>query len=201
MPPRDRLDLRRRLADVAARQSGHFTAAQALAAGYSYQAQRYHALRGNWQRIDRGLYRLPEWPVGAHEDLVRWSLWSRGRGVVSHETALSVHDLGDVDPPRVHLTVPANFRPFAAGVELHRGDLPGDDIEEHEGYRVTTPGRSVLDVAAGALDLDQLARAIAEALERGMTTGRALLGRADDFGPRAALRLERALGQAGDARL
>ena len=57
---------------------------------------------------------------------------------------------------------------------------------------MTTPLRSLLDVASG-LDLDQFARAIAEGLERGLTTRRALLARADEFGAKAALRIERAL--------
>lgn len=193
MPVQDRTDLRRRLLAIAARQSGYFSAAQALEAGYSYPAQRYHAKRGNWLRVDRGIYRLPEWPTGPREDLVRWSLWSRGRAVVSHETALSVHELGDVDPAHVHLTVPPNFRQSDLAVVIHKGELPPDDVEEHEGYRVTTPLRSLLDVATGELDIDQLAQAIVEALSQGMTTRRALRERADEFGPTAALRIERAL--------
>lgn len=193
MPVQDRTDLRRRLLAIAARQSGYFTAAQALDAGYSYPAQGYHAKRGNWLRVDRGIYRFPEWPTGPRDDLVRWSLWSRGRAVVSHETALSVHELGDVDPARVHLTAPPNFRQKNPGVVIHRADLAPRDVQEHEGFDVTTPLRSLLDVAAGELDLDQLAQAIAEALERGMTTRRALLDRADEFGANAALRIERAL--------
>jgi predicted transcriptional regulator of viral defense system len=193
MPVQDRTDLRRRLLAIAARQSGYFTAAQALDAGYSYPAQRYHAKRGNWLRVDRGIYRFPEWPTGSREDLVRWSLWSRGRAVVSHETALSVHELGDVDPAHVHLTVPPNFRQENPGVVIHQAELAPRDVEEYEGFRVTTPLRSLLDVAAGELDLDQLEQAIAEALARGMTTRRALLDRADEFGANAALRIERAL--------
>src|SRR6266568_2561037 len=193
MPVQDRTDLRRRLLAIAARQSGYFTAAQALDAGYSYPAQGYHAKRGNWLRVDRGIYRLPEWPTGPREDLVRWSLWSRDRAVVSHETALSVHELGDVDPAHVHLTVPRNFRQRNPGVVVHLAELPSRDIEEHDGFRVTTPLRSLFDVAAGELDLDQLAQAIEEALARGMTTRRALLERADEFGATAALRVERAI--------
>jgi predicted transcriptional regulator of viral defense system len=193
MPAQDRTDLRRRLLALAARQSGYFSAAQALKAGYSYPAQGYHAKRGNWLRVDRGIYRLPEWPTGPREDLVRWSLWSRGRGVVSHETALSVHELGDADPAHVHLSVPPNFRQSDPGVVIHKGELRPDDVEEHEGFRVTTPLRSLLDVAAGELDVDQLGQAIDEALSQGMTTRRALRDRADEFGPTAALRVERAL--------
>src|SRR5918912_831625 len=68
----------------------------ARGAGYSYQAQKQNADRGNWVKVGRGLFRLPGWPAGRHEDLVRLSLWSRGRAVVSHESALSVHELGVV---------------------------------------------------------------------------------------------------------
>ena len=193
MPVQDRTDLRRRLLALAARQSGYFTAAQALDVGYSYPAQRYHAQRGNWLRVDRGIYRLPEWPTGPREDLVRWSLWSRGRGVVSHETALSVHELGDVDPAHVHLTVPPNFRQKDSSLVIHRAEVPDREVEEHDGFRVTTPLRSLLDVAAGELDLDQLAQAIEEALAGGMITRRTLLDRADELGPNVALRVERAL--------
>ena len=193
MVVQDRTDLRRRLLTLAASQSGYFTAGQAIDVGYSYPAQRYHAQRGNWLRVDRGIFRLPEWPVGQREDLVRWSLWSRFRAVVSHETALSVHELGDVDPARVHLTVPQNFRQSDHAVVLHRGELRSTDVEGRDGFTVTTPLRSLLDVAAGNLDLDQLARAIGEAIERGMTTRRALLARADELGAHAGLRIERAL--------
>lgn len=195
MPVRDRIDLRRRLIDIAAAQSGYFTAGQAREAGYSYCAQRYHVNRGNWQQVDRALFRLPEWPAGPNEHLVRWALWSKGRAVVSHETALAVHDLGDVNPARIHLTVPPGFRQQTHGVIVHRGELPLGDVWEQEGYRITTPLRSVLDVAAGHLEVDQLATVIADALHKGAFTRRMLLERADELGAHAALRIERALQQ------
>jgi predicted transcriptional regulator of viral defense system len=182
---------------VAATQSGHFTAAQALAVGYSYQAQKFHADRGNWLKIDRAVYRLPEWPVGEHDDLVRWSLWSRGQAVASHDTALALHNLGDANPAVVHLTVPPNFRsPAPEGIRLHRAELPKDDVWENEGFGVTTPSRTLLDLSAGALDMDQLADALQQALQREPLAKSELIARADEFGPRAALRLERALRMA-----
>lgn len=192
---RDRQDLRRQLAALAAAQSGYFTAKQALSVGYSYQAQKYHADRGNWQRVDRGLYRLPEWPVSRYDDLVRWSLWSRGKAVVSHETALAVYDAGDANPALVHLTVPSNFRAQAPGIRLHRGELPSEDVRQQDGFRMTTPLRSLLDVAARIADVEQLATAIGDAVRQGLVTRRQLLARADGFGPKAALAVERALRQ------
>ena len=191
--PQDRQDLRRRLVAVARAQSGYFTAAQAREVGYSYSAQSYHAHRGNWERVSYGIYRLPEWPVGRHDDLVRWFLWSGQRAVVSHESALSVHELGDVNPSYVHLTVPPDLHQKSSSAVLHVGELPDDDIDVREGFKVTTPLRSLLDVAAGDLDGDQLERAIQDAVNIGLASRRALLARADSFGPRAALRVERAL--------
>jgi predicted transcriptional regulator of viral defense system len=195
--PVDRQDLRRRLTSLAAAQSGYFTAAQARSIGYSYQAQQFHVGRGNWVRVERGIFRLPEWPVGERDDLVRWSLWSRERGVVSHETALAVHGLGDVNPAFVHLTVPANFRQRAVGVRLHRGDLPAADVLQYEGFRITTPLRSLLDVADSDVELGLLAGSISDACARGPATRQALLQRGDEFGPHAALRIERALRSVG----
>lgn len=189
---RDRMKLRRQLTALVAAQSGYFTAKQALEVGYSYQAQKYHADRGNWQRVDRGVYRLPEWPVGQHEDLVRWSLWSRDKAVVSHETALAVYDLGDANPPLVHLTVPRNFRAAAPGIRLHRGELPVEDVRQHNGFRITTPLRTLLDVAVVTTDVEQLATAIGDAIREGVSTRRQLLATADRFGSRAALAIERA---------
>ena len=190
----DRQVRRLQLAGVATTQSGHFTAAQALSVGYSYQAQKFHADRGNWQRLERGLFRLPEWPVGEHDDLVRTALWSRHRAVASHETALAVHDLGDVNPTIVHLTVPPSFRARPPiGVRLHRADLPTGDVESREGFSVTTPIRTLLDAAAGTLDLDQLADILQVACERVPATKVLVMSRAEELGPRSALRIERAL--------
>ena len=107
--PIDRQDLRRRLAVLAATQGGYFTAAQALKIGHGYPNQKFHVDRGNWNRVDRGIFRLPEWPIAPHDDLIRWSLWALGRAVVSHVTALTVHGYGEFESSRVNLTVPPRF--------------------------------------------------------------------------------------------
>jgi len=63
---------------IAADQGGYFTAAQAVSIGYSYQAQKFHVDHGNWQRVDRGLFRIPEWPTDDDDSFVRWTVWSGG---------------------------------------------------------------------------------------------------------------------------
>ncbi len=194
----DRRTRNHALRRLAATQSGYFSAAQALELGYSYPQQTYHAGHGNWQRIARGIYRFPEWPVGDYDDLVRWTLWSRGLGVVSHDTAISVHDLGDVNPQRVHLTVPPGFRAKADGVAVHHGELGAGDTWEREGYRITTPFRTALDAAASELSLEQLTEVVKNVCQLAPNTAAHQLRReAERMGHREALRMERALRGAG----
>jgi predicted transcriptional regulator of viral defense system len=191
--PTDRRDLRRRLFALAADQAGYFTAAQAKTLGYSYPAQAHHVNAGNWQRIDRGIFRLREWIPDVHDDLVRWALWSKGRAVVSHDTALGVYGVGEFESPRIHLTVPPGFRMHDEALLLHRAELPADDVVDRTGFRVTTLARSLVDVAMLSSDEDQLARAIEEALATGTLTKRQLRARSEAVDALAALRIERAL--------
>lgn len=73
---------------LAAVQDGHFTTAQAAEAGYSRPLLDHHVRAGRFVRIQRGIYRLRDFPSADHEDLVVAWLWSDQQGVVSHETAL-----------------------------------------------------------------------------------------------------------------
>lgn len=190
----DRQALRQRLRQLAAEQRGYFTAAQALAVGYRYQAQKHNADQGNWARVGRGLFRLPDWPVNDDDHLVRWSLWIGGTAVVSHASSLSVHGLGDVDPAQVHLTVsPRIRRSPPPGIVLHRHDLPVSAIEDRGGYRVTTPTRAIAECAADRIEQSSLNGAVAEAMSQGMTTARLLRDAASQAGPVSEAGVERAL--------
>lgn len=188
--------VRDRLWSVAGRQRGYFTAADALGAGYSYQSQYFHQQHGNWQRVNRGVYRFREYldlPAQDTDQFVPWFLWSRGRAVVSHLSALAVHDLGIANSERIHLTVPLNFRQKADNVLLHRAHLAESDIEQHEGFRVTTPLRAVAETAAAGMDQDVVDSAVADLLGRGTVSRRRLAHLAQELGARTELSIERAL--------
>jgi predicted transcriptional regulator of viral defense system len=182
---------------VASEQGGYFTASQALAVGYSYPQQHFHSERGNWFRVDRGVFRLREYPPSAHEDLIRWALWSRDRkgrirAVASHDTALSLHEFGEVMPGIVHLTVPPGFRKRpAGGCVLHRAPLATSDIERRDGFLVTTTLRTLLDVAESDLSPEHLAAAVSDALARGEVRRSQLLSA--ELSPAARQRLLEAL--------
>jgi len=165
-----------RLYALAESQGGYFTAADAKSLGYAYRYQHFHVKQGNWVKVDRGIYRLKRFPSTVHEDLIRWWLWSRKKGAISHESAAALYDLGDVLPSKTHLTVPPNFRKKpAAGVVLHKAQLDEKDMETREGCRVTTPLRTILDLAREHLDPERLTAVVKDATRRGLVEKRMLL--------------------------
>jgi predicted transcriptional regulator of viral defense system len=167
----------RNIRSIASRQQGYFTARQALEAGYSYPSQYYQSETGNWIREGYGVYRIADYTAADRPDLVLWSLWSRDRqgkpqGVFSHETALSIYELSDVMPANLHMTVPLVFRKSArvpAVLVVHRTTLEPVDIQVMEGYSITRPLRTIIDVAtAGTISNDLLDQTIRQALQRGL---------------------------------
>ena len=118
--------------------------------------------------------------------------------MASHETALSIHELSDVLPARNHLSVPRGFRkPSPPGCVLHRAQLEPRDWTEHTGYRVTTPLRTLGDVAEDQLSEDLLHQAVAEALARGLVRLKALAAALPSLSEHGRERLRRALENAG----
>lgn len=166
-----------KLYQTAAGQAGCFTTAQAIKAGFDDNTHPYHVKAGNWIREWRGIYRLSRYPVADTGHYVLWSLWSRNRanepqGIYSHETALSLYDLSDAMPGRIHMTVPSTFRRHSKipGVlRLHFGLIQPDEIEEREGYRVTKPMRTIVDLTLDkSVSLDILRQALSEGKKRGL---------------------------------
>ena len=158
---------------LAAAQEGLFTTAQAEAAGYSRQLLRHHVLGGTFVRVRRGIYRFVQFPAGEHEDLVVAWLWSAQEGVVSHHTALRLHELSDALPPHVHLTIPAQERSrrrAPRGVQLHHAEVSPADRTWFGPVPVTSVARTLNDCARDGLAPDLLRQATQQALRRGITT-------------------------------
>lgn len=169
----------RSLLAIAECQQGLFTAKQAGEAGYSDAARVYQVKCGNWIREIRGVYQLAAYPNMDRPDLVLWSLWSRGvddlpRGVYSHQTALSIHELSDLQPAKLHMTVPRKFRRrsrIPAILVLHWQDLTKADVMEMEGYRVTRPLRAIVDLLQSEeVHPGILGEAVKEGLGKGLIT-------------------------------
>lgn len=162
------------LYEIAASQAGYVTTKQAAEAGYSTQLLRKHVLAGRVTRPQRGIYRLVHFPAGEHEELVMAWLWSEQAGVISHQTALSLHGLSDVLPAQVHLTLPAAWKTrrfrVPSDVVLHHADVGRDDRAWFLAVPVTNPGRTLNDCARAGLSPELLGQAARQALRRGLVT-------------------------------
>jgi hypothetical protein len=169
----------RRLFDFAEQQQGFFTTKQAKAAGFAENTHPYHVQAGNWVREHRGIYRLALYPATDRPDLVLWSLWSRNRneeveGVYSHQTALSLYDLSDLNPAKLHMTVPAKFRrnsEIPGILVLHYADLHESDVQTGSGFKFTRPLRTILDlIESGTVERNFIRQALRQAVDRGLIT-------------------------------
>ncbi len=166
----------RRLYAIAESQQGYFTSTDAKSLGYDYPHQHFHVKRGNWVRVDHGIFRLKNFPPAHHEDLIRWWLWTRKKGIVSHETAVAVYDLGDILPAAVHLTVPPDFRKKPPKeVSLHKAKLVAADFEMRDGFPVTKPLRTIADLTLSHIDPERLLGVLREALHKGLVEKKDLL--------------------------
>lgn len=164
---------------TAATQEGFFTTLQAAEAGYSAQLLVHHVRSGAVERVRRGIYRLKHYPAADHEELVVAWLWSEHQGVVSHETALGLHQLSDVLPHRVHLTLPGAWRKrrfrVPSNVVLHHADVPARERAWAGPVPMTSAARTLNDCAAAGTSPELLRQAAKQALARGIVT-RAELG-------------------------
>lgn len=150
----------------AADRHGYVTTRDARELGIDPTQLRLMAARGRLERAGRGVYRVTVLPRTANDELAAAVAWSMGRGVLSHESALVLHGLADVNPPRVHLTVPRDNYPRTQGGDLyrtHRRSLPPSDVTEADGLPVTTVRRTIVDCITAGVDPYQLRRAIERA--------------------------------------
>ena len=141
--------------------------------------------RGTLERVARGLYRFKVIPYSGREHLMEAVLWPRRtRGVLSHDTALELHDLSDINPTKIHITVPRGYRinrEIPSTYAIHHRDLADSDRTLVEGIPVVTPTRSIADAIDAHLDPKVIDQTIDAARRRGLIRGETLA----DFEARA----------------
>lgn len=141
------MTLFRRLLPRAADQHGLLTPTDALAEGGTRMALVMLARRGTLERITRGIYRVPEL-AGDHLEQYQEALLRFPAGVLSHDTALDLHELCDINPAKVHITVPARLRirgEVPAWLTIHRGTLAEHEVTRLDGLAIVTPARAIID--------------------------------------------------------
>jgi len=166
-----------RLFEFAEAQHGYITAAQAAAKGIDYRTLGMMARRGVVERLSRGVYRLSQYPPFRHGQYMEATLWPQEgvQAALSHESALEFHGLSDVNPNRVHITVPRSHRIRRAiprHLVVHHEALLPDDVEMLDAIWVTTPFRTIQDCIRAHLSTRLVQQAIDDGRRSGKLTQR-----------------------------
>jgi very-short-patch-repair endonuclease len=154
----------RAIAALAARQHGVVATRQLAALGLSRNAVAARAAAGRLHRIHRGVYAV------GHPVLPRYGRWmaavlAAGPGAaLSHASAAALWEMRASNATSTDVSVPrASGRAKRPGLRLHRATaLRSDEITRQHRIPVTTPARTLLDVAA-SLPRRALHRALDEA--------------------------------------
>jgi very-short-patch-repair endonuclease len=162
----------------AATQDGAISVAQLAAAGMRRGAIDHRVATGWLRRIHRGVFLVG--PVAGPRAFEHAALLACGEhAVISHRAAAAVWELLRGCTRVVEVTLTAGHRRPQEGIVVHHAPLRRDEIADAGGLRVTSPARTLLDLAA-MLPRHELDRAANEAQVLGLTTPeemRALLAR------------------------
>lgn len=171
----------RELRETANNQGGYFTARQAKIFGYDLRNAPHYVSSGDWIREAHGIYRLAGVPSAdpIKDELHFWLLWTIGRkassprGALAYETVLSLYDLSDLIPSKVHLTVPRAFKisKIPVGVSLHFEDRSDVDFIDYEGLKVVRPLITILDlIREERVSMEHIERAFRDGVRKGIIT-------------------------------
>src|SRR5882762_1532353 len=110
--------------------------------------------------IHRGVYAVGHRVVSRDGELFA-AVLAGGRGaVLSHESAAELWQLRAIKGREIDVTVGKHAK--RPGIQFHRAHLDQTDITQRKGIPVTTPERTIIDIAA-TLTPSQLERAIRQA--------------------------------------
>ncbi|MFJ1459594.1 hypothetical protein [Nocardia wallacei] len=183
------------LRESAARHAGYFTTR--LVAHTRCQERVRSALHdGSVTRAGVGLLRLAEWPDGPLDEYAMWSAWFEGTAAVSHHSAAELHGLGRLRPRFLHLSAGAGRAPNAPRLVVLRRALCGRDVESAGTFLVTTPVRTVLDLAETGIGQSALDEVVADAVAIFRCASAEIRSAAEQLPPHTAARIHHALTRA-----
>jgi predicted transcriptional regulator of viral defense system len=163
---------------LAVEQYGYVTTADAREMGIDIRRLSDLKARGQADHPAVGLYRLNAIPPTRWDPYMAAALWHHGAGVISHETALDLYDVSDVNPAKIHITIPRTPRltrvPSPAYV-VHRAALDLQDVTHLEGVPIVTLERAIRQCVAAKLRPDLLQQAI----DGGRRTGKLRRGQVE----------------------
>ncbi|RDI66366.1 hypothetical protein [Nocardia pseudobrasiliensis] len=183
------------LRQLAGRHAGYFTTRSVLRTGC--EARIRTALEdGLVIRAGVGLLRMADWPEGPLDEYAMWSAWFEGQAAISHHSAAELHGMGRLRPRFVHLSAGSGRVPSAPRLVVLRRVLRDDEVESAGAFLVTTPVRTVLDLAETGIGQAALDEVVADAVAIDRCGGTEIRAAAAGLPPRTAARVRQALARA-----
>ncbi len=149
------------LADLAGRQHGVVARRQLLRLGMTGRMVEHRILRGRLHPLHRGVYAVGHRHVTARGRWLAAVLAAGAGAVLSHRSAAALWGLRDTAAALIDVTVP-HGRAARAGLRLHQIPLADDERTIRDGIPVTSPARTLFDLAT-VLTPQALERAAAQA--------------------------------------
>lgn len=141
---------------LARRQHGVVARAQLLERGLSQKAIKHRLATGRLHRVFRGIYAI------GRPELTQRGRWMGAvlscgpRAALSHRSAAALWAIGVQGTARpnpspgglIDISVPAEVVRKRPGIHLHRSSFGAEDTTRRDGIPVTTPARTLIDLAA-----------------------------------------------------
>jgi very-short-patch-repair endonuclease len=166
---------------LAARQHGVVARSQLLEIGYGVDAIRHRVATGRLHPVRRGVYAV------GRAQLTRYGRWTAAvlacgpEAVLSHESAAALWEIAGEHPGPISVSLPVHGRSRPPGLRVHRrATLAGRDLTEHHGIPVTSPIRTLIDLAT-VLDSSRLEAAVNAADKRELVDPEVLREALGDF--------------------
>lgn len=140
---------------ICSRQHGCISRIQALECGLSPNAISRRCRSGRWEGVLPRVYALRGSPTTWERRFFAAVLWGGDASALSVRSAAWLWGFPDSAPATVEISYQGNKR-SRPGVIVHRVDLRPEDVTRVDGLPVTTPARTLLDLAevAGAAAFD-----------------------------------------------
>jgi hypothetical protein len=134
------------VARVAEGQHGVIALDQLLAAGLTRAEVSYRSGHGRLHPIFRGVYAVGHASLSQRGRFLAAVLAVGDGSVLSHRAAAVLWELWRWDGGAIDVRAPTQRRP-RPGIRVHRGAIDPEDITRRHGIPVTTPARTLLDLA------------------------------------------------------
>ena len=165
---------RQELWDVAVDQYGYVTKRDADDLDLDRHTVEKLAGRGLLERVAHGVYRFPELPTTEYDSYMLAVLWTGiPNACLSHDTALVGYDVCDINPDRIHLTVPKARRIRRRGGDryvVHYDDLTADQLGWWHRIRTVTLPTAIAQCISSGVPTYLLRQALTAGRDRGLLT-------------------------------